>query len=54
MAAALEIWREKGDSAFTLELLRWGVWTETRTRPIGARPMPARNRWGAFRNWLGI
>lgn len=54
MVAALEIHRETGESAFALELLRYGEWTEVEAPPSDARPMPCRRWWGAFKNWLGM
>src|SRR5437588_191570 len=54
MAAALELFRETGNAEFVLSLLRWGRWTETRSAPIGHRPMPTRGWWGRLRNWIGL
>lgn len=53
MVAALEWFSESGDATAVLELLRWGLWTELDKPPVDRRPMPARYRWGAFRNWIG-
>jgi hypothetical protein len=54
MAAALEIYRETGDTTPVRELLQWGRWTEVERPPSNHRPMPARDWWGALRNWLGF
>lgn len=54
MAAALECFSESGDPTAVLELLRWGLWTEVEKPPSDRRPLPARDRWGAFRNWIGF
>lgn len=54
IAAAAEIYRETGDPIAVLELLRWGRWDEVEQPPIDSRPLPGRNWWSAFRNWLGL
>jgi hypothetical protein len=54
MVAAMEIYKETGDATPVLELIRWGKWDESDHRPIDRRPLPARDWWGAFRNWLGL
>ncbi|MGH7174247.1 MAG: hypothetical protein ACRELG_28590 [Gemmataceae bacterium] len=53
MAAARECYYERGDATPVLELLRWGLWTEVEKPPSDRRPLPARDCWGAFRNWVG-
>ena len=50
----MEIYRQKGDASFILELIRLGDWDNVEYPPNDSRPSPARNWWGAFRNWLGI
>lgn len=54
MAAAAEIYRESGDPAVVLELLRWGKWDEVDQPPIDSRPLPGRDWWSVLRNWLGL
>lgn len=54
MAAALEIYKETADATAVRELLRWGLWDEVDHPPIDSCPLPARDWWGAFRNWLGF
>jgi hypothetical protein len=54
MAAAMEIYRETGDLGAVQQLLRWGRWDEVESAPVDSRPLPARDWWGAFRNWLGF
>ena len=54
MAAALEIYREKGDAEPIRELLRWGRWDVREHGPAYSRPFPLRGWWGALRNWLGF
>jgi filamentous hemagglutinin len=54
IAAALELYRETGDPGPVLQLLRWGVWTPIERPPRGSRPLPARDWWRRFRNWLGV
>ncbi|MBL8800212.1 MAG: hypothetical protein JNM56_40400 [Planctomycetia bacterium] len=53
MTAALELAQETDDPTPVFELLRFGWWSEVTHPPNDARPMPARDWWGAFRNWLG-
>jgi filamentous hemagglutinin len=53
MAAAMELFYESGDSAAVVALLHWGLWTELEKPPSDRRPLPARDWWGAFRNWFG-
>ena len=54
MVAAMEIYRETGDSHFVLELVRWGRWNDTERAPIDGCALPSRSWWGAFWNWLGF
>ena len=54
MAAALEIYREKGDSAPVRELLQCGRWDVRKDGPAYSRPFPHRGWWGVLRNWLGF
>lgn len=54
MVAALELFHETGDAAAVVDLLRWGRWTNVNRSPSDRRPLPSRNWWGAFRNWLGF
>jgi hypothetical protein len=53
MAAALEIYKETGDERYVRNLLRWGRFDDATSPPIDSRPMPSRDWWGAFRNWIG-
>jgi hypothetical protein len=52
MAAAMEIYRETHDPTPVLELLRWGNWDQVDNPPNDRAPLPGRDWWGAFRNWL--
>jgi filamentous hemagglutinin len=52
MAAALEIYRETGDAMPARLLLILGDWKYIDRPPRISRPMPARDWWGALRNWL--
>jgi len=54
MVAALEIYFETGDAGPVRELIRWGVWDYREHGPRFNRPLPFRNWWGTFRNWLGV
>ncbi len=54
MAAAVEIFRERGDASYVRELLRWGLWDKVEEAPIDSRPLPGRFWRAAFRNWLGF
>jgi len=53
MVAAFEIFKENRDPSPVLALLSWGNWSDVEKPPVDARPMPARDWWGIFRNWLG-
>jgi hypothetical protein len=53
MVAAMEIYRETGDPSAVRLLLQWGKWDDVPRTPIDTRPLPARDWWGAFRNWVG-
>jgi hypothetical protein len=53
MAAAWELAQETADPTPIFELVRWGRWSEVEHPPNDACPLPARDWWGAFRNWLG-
>lgn len=54
MAAAMEIYRETGEAAAILELLRCGRWDDVQRAPIDSRPLPARHWWGKLRNWINL
>jgi hypothetical protein len=54
IVAALEILQETGNPDAILQLLQWGLWTEVDRPPTDYRPLPARDWWGSFRNWIGI
>ncbi|VTP15446.1 hypothetical protein PUATCC27989T_03340 [Phytobacter ursingii] len=42
MVAAQEIFQRTGDKSFIEKLLQNGLWTETKSAPAGAKPMPTR------------
>ncbi len=54
LAAALELYWETGDAQPIRQLLFWGSWSEVERKPVDRRPLPSRNWWGFFRNWLGF
>ena len=53
MVAAIELFRETGDSRAVQQLLQWGNFAEVDRPPLDSRPLPCRDWWGRFRNWLG-
>lgn len=54
MVAALENYFETGDPGPVRELIRRGAWDFREHGPRFSRPLPFRDWWGAFRNWLGV
>ena len=54
VVAAMEIYRQKRDASFILELIRLGKWDNVDHPPNDSRPLPARNWWGSLRNKLNV